>query len=57
MSEVISSTPNFKACGPDGISMEFFKALIPAKDDSEESSENNRKWIDLLFKYNLILIL
>ena len=26
--EVISSTPKFKSCGPDGIPMEFFKALI-----------------------------
>jgi len=32
--EAISSTPNFKACGPDGIPMEFFKALIPSKSDS-----------------------
>ena len=37
----IWSTPNHKACGPDGISMEFFKALIPGKDDSEEYRENN----------------
>jgi len=29
--KAISSTPNFKACGPDGILMEFFKALIPCK--------------------------
>jgi len=36
-----SSTPNFKPCGPDGIPMEFFKALIPCKDDSEGSSDNN----------------
>jgi len=28
-SEAISSTPNYKACGPDSIPMEFFKALIP----------------------------
>ena len=41
VSEAISSMPNFKACGPDGIPMEFFKALIPCKDNSEESSENN----------------
>ena len=34
--EVISSSPNFKACGSNGISMKFFKALIPCKDDSEE---------------------
>jgi len=39
--KAISSTPNFKACGPDGIPMEFFKALIPCKDDSEGSSDNN----------------
>jgi hypothetical protein len=26
--KAISSTPNFKACGPNGIPMEFFKALI-----------------------------
>ena len=39
--EAISSTPNFKACGPDGILVEFFKALTPGKDDSEEYSENN----------------
>jgi len=26
---------------PDGIPMEFFKALISGKNDSEESSENN----------------
>ena len=39
--KVISSTPNFKACGPDGIPMEFFKALIPCKDDSEGSIDNN----------------
>ena len=41
ISEVISSTFNFKACNPDGIPMEFFKALIPGKDDLEESSEND----------------
>ena len=41
ISEAISSTPIFKACGPDGIPMEFFKTLIPCKDDSEESSDNN----------------
>jgi len=41
ISEAISSTPNFKACGPDGIPMEFFKVLIPCKDDSEGSSDNN----------------
>jgi len=28
-------------CGPDGIPMEFFEALISDIDDSEESSENN----------------
>jgi len=28
ISETISSTLNFKACGPDGIPMEFFKVLI-----------------------------
>jgi len=44
ISEAISSTPNFKTCVPDGIPIEFFKALIPRKDDSEESSENNRKY-------------
>jgi len=37
----ISFTPNFKACGPDGMPMEFFKALIPCKNDSEGSSNNN----------------
>jgi len=37
----MNSTPNFKACGPNGIPMEYFKALIPYKDNSEESSENN----------------
>jgi hypothetical protein len=36
ISEAISSTPNFKACSPNGIPMEFFKALIPCKYDSEE---------------------
>jgi len=41
ISKAISSTPNFKACGPDGIPMEFFKALIPCKDDSEGSGDNN----------------
>jgi hypothetical protein len=35
-----SSTLNFKACGSNGILMEFFKALIPGKEDSEEFSEN-----------------
>ena len=39
--KAISSTPNFKTCGPDGIPMQFFKALIPGKDVSEESSDNN----------------
>jgi len=39
--KAISSTPNFKASGPDGIPMEFFKALILSKDDSEGSSDNN----------------
>ena len=39
--KAISSTSIFKACGPDGIPMEFFKALIPCKDDSEGSSDNN----------------
>jgi len=33
--------PTFKACGPNGIPMEFFNALIPGKDDSEKSWENN----------------
>jgi len=28
ISETISSTLNFKACGPDRIPMEFFKVLI-----------------------------
>jgi len=37
----ISSTPNFKDYGP-GIPVEFFKVLIPSKDDSEESSKNNK---------------
>ena len=37
--EANSYTPNFKACGPDGIPMEFFKAMIPDKNDSEESYE------------------
>ena len=41
ISKAISSTPNFKACDPDGIPMEFFKALIPCKDGSEGSSDNN----------------
>jgi len=39
--KAISSTPNFKACSPDGIPMEFFKTLITCKNESEESSENN----------------
>jgi len=41
ISEIISSTPKFKVCSPDGIPIEFFKALNPCKDDSEESCENN----------------
>jgi len=41
INEAVSSTPNFKACGSDGIPMQFFKALIPGKDVSEESSDNN----------------
>jgi len=41
INEAISFTPNFKACGPDGILMEFFKALIPGKNDSKKFSENN----------------
>jgi len=41
ISEAIFSTPNFKVCGLDGISMKFFKALITDKGDSEESSEIN----------------
>jgi len=39
--EIISSTPNFKAHGPGDIPMEFFKALILGKDDSDDSCENN----------------
>ena len=42
--EAISSTSNFKAWSPNGIPMEFFKALIRCKDDSEESSENNSNY-------------
>ena len=34
ISEVISSTLNFKACDSDGIPMEFFKTLIPGTNDS-----------------------
>ena len=41
INKAISSIPNCKAYGPDEIPMEFFKALIPGKNDSEESSENN----------------
>ena len=41
ISKAISSIPDFKACDPEGIPMEFFKALIPCKNDSEESRENN----------------
>jgi len=37
--------PNLKACGPDGIPMEFFKAFDSlVKNDSDESNENNRKY-------------
>jgi len=28
-------------CGPNGILMEFFKALIPGNNDSEELSQTN----------------
>ena len=55
ISEAISSTPNFKACGPDGIPMEFFKALIPGNNDSDESSENNNN-ISSGFKCLKVLI-
>jgi len=41
INEAISSSPNFKACGPDGIPKEFFKSLISGKNDSNKSSENN----------------
>ena len=37
--EQISSMPNLKACSLYDILMEFFKALIPCKDDSKESSK------------------
>jgi len=33
ISEAISSTPNFKACGSDDIPMKFIKVLISGKDD------------------------
>ena len=42
LSKVISSTPNFKACGTDRDSNEILQGFdSPVKDDSEESSENN----------------
>ena len=41
----IRSTPNYKASGPDGIPIEFFKAMIPQdtseSSDSSESSSNS----------------
>jgi len=43
------SAPNFKAYGPDGIPMEFFKALISGKNDSVESSANDSN-ISSIFK-------
>ena len=36
--EAILATPNYKASGPDGIPIEFYKALIPPDD---ENSVNN----------------
>jgi len=37
-----------KACDPDGIPMEFFKALIPGKKKiQKESSENNNNNISI----------
>ena len=53
--KAIFSIPNFKACGPDGIPMEFFKALIPCKDDSEGSNDNNSN-ISSGFKFLKALI-
>ena len=55
ISEAISCTSNFKARGPDGILMEFFKASISCKDDSEVSNENNFN-ISSGFKYLNALI-
>ena len=34
----ILSTPNYKASGPDGIPIEFFKAVVPKGENSESSS-------------------
>lgn len=51
ISEAIASTPNFKSCGPDAMSMEFFKVLIPGKGESEESSEYNSNISSGFLKY------
>ena len=34
--EAILATPNYKASGPDGIPIEFYKALIPPDEENSE---------------------
>jgi len=36
--EAISSSPNYKASGPDGIPIEFYKALIPEINEENTAS-------------------
>jgi len=46
--EAILATPNYKASGPDGIPIEFYKALIPP--DDENSVNNSASGLNCLQK-------
>ena len=51
----ISSTPNFKASGPDDIPIEFFKALISDYDDNDDTNNIPSTGLNcLLLLYNRI---
>ena len=45
---LIKGTPNYKASGPDGIPIEFYKALIPP--DNENSVINSASGLNCLQK-------
>jgi len=57
ISYAISSTPNFKACDPDGIMMEFFKALIPGKKKKKKNKVHINKNINTLDKIKIFYFL